>query len=356
MKLRDFFRSKGAGALTGGNIIVGDINNTPAEVSVSGDVTISNAGVTTIGGGKVTEAMQVLANNTTQNVSITKHGYAPIAPNDATKFLDGTGAWSTPSGAGDMLATLLNSEVAITAGGTTATISKMHKVSGSTTFTFPLPAASGNTGKLLGVHCLSTYTGICTLDGNSSETIDGALTRPMWAGESAILLCDGSNWFKVGGYTIPMTASATRATDQTSGVTNYGQPGTWSPTVMTAQTDGPAIMWNSGSGVLVCKRTGNYNVGGFNYPIITTRASPNDIIVGYTTAIVNGTNLSYYQQSTFNVSTVGGAAPAMATLKTALTTGDTVTMGTFTTGDTNGVWKLLGAGGSLITITEIPAW
>ncbi len=35
---------------------------------------------------------------TTNNVSITKHGFAPKAPNDATKYLDGTGAYTTPSG------------------------------------------------------------------------------------------------------------------------------------------------------------------------------------------------------------------------------------------------------------------
>lgn len=48
--------------------------------------------------GTVTEAMQVTADNTTNDVSITKHGYAPKAPNDATKFLDGTGAWAVPAG------------------------------------------------------------------------------------------------------------------------------------------------------------------------------------------------------------------------------------------------------------------
>jgi hypothetical protein len=35
---------------------------------------------------------------TTNNVSTSKHGFAPKAPNDATKFLDGTGAYSTPAG------------------------------------------------------------------------------------------------------------------------------------------------------------------------------------------------------------------------------------------------------------------
>lgn len=37
---------------------------------------------------------------TTNNVSTTKHGLAPKAPNDATKYLDGTGAYSVPAGGG----------------------------------------------------------------------------------------------------------------------------------------------------------------------------------------------------------------------------------------------------------------
>jgi hypothetical protein len=37
---------------------------------------------------------------TTNNVSTTKHGFVPKAPNVATQFLDGTGAWSTPAGTG----------------------------------------------------------------------------------------------------------------------------------------------------------------------------------------------------------------------------------------------------------------
>lgn len=37
---------------------------------------------------------------TTGNVSIAEHGFVPKAPNDATKYLDGTGAFSVPSGSG----------------------------------------------------------------------------------------------------------------------------------------------------------------------------------------------------------------------------------------------------------------
>jgi hypothetical protein len=44
----------------------------------------------------ITEAMQVLADNTTNDVSTLKHGYVPKAPNLTTQFLRGDGAWAAP--------------------------------------------------------------------------------------------------------------------------------------------------------------------------------------------------------------------------------------------------------------------
>jgi hypothetical protein len=46
-------------------------------------------------GAAIVEAAITLADNTTNNVSITKHGFTPKAPNVATQFLDGTGSWDT---------------------------------------------------------------------------------------------------------------------------------------------------------------------------------------------------------------------------------------------------------------------
>lgn len=72
---------------------------------LTGHVTGSGIGslVTTIANSVVTEAMQNLADNTTNDVSTTKHGYVPKAPNDTTKFLRGDGTWVAPSGGGGMI-------------------------------------------------------------------------------------------------------------------------------------------------------------------------------------------------------------------------------------------------------------
>jgi hypothetical protein len=89
----------------GGTVLYGN-----QTITLTGDVTgsgatsiattIANNAVTTakINNGAVTEAKLTLADNATGNVSTSAHGFAPKAPNDATKFLDGTGAYSVPAG------------------------------------------------------------------------------------------------------------------------------------------------------------------------------------------------------------------------------------------------------------------
>jgi hypothetical protein len=42
------------------------------------------------------------SDNTTNNVSTSKHGFAPKSPNIASEYLDGTGNYSTPAGAGGL--------------------------------------------------------------------------------------------------------------------------------------------------------------------------------------------------------------------------------------------------------------
>lgn len=118
-------------------------------------------------------------------------------------------------GAGDMLSILTNPAIAITAAAI-ATLDRMHICTGTTAnYTLGLPTAVGNAGKFIGVRMglIGVMSKLVTLDGNAAETIDGVASRIMWAGESAILMSDGTEWKKISGLSIPMMASIYLAAD-----------------------------------------------------------------------------------------------------------------------------------------------
>ncbi len=64
---------------------------------------------------------------------------------------------------------------------------------GAVTITFY--AASGNAGKIITVKKTDSSANAVTLDGNASETLDGATTLSLPKQyDSATLVCDGTNW------------------------------------------------------------------------------------------------------------------------------------------------------------------
>lgn len=94
-------------------------------------------------------------------------------------------SWASPSGS----ALALSSKT----GAYTVTTSDDIIVATSGSWTLTLYAASGNSGKVLRVK--NAGSGVITIDGNASETIDGATTFVMSQQyESIELACDGSNW------------------------------------------------------------------------------------------------------------------------------------------------------------------
>jgi len=92
--------------------IVAGTGITISPVTGVGVVTVTNPGVLSllVGAGvtlsgttgnitiTVSDATLSTSDITTNNVSTSKHGFAPKLPNDATKYLDGTGAYSVPAG------------------------------------------------------------------------------------------------------------------------------------------------------------------------------------------------------------------------------------------------------------------
>lgn len=72
----------------------------------------------------------------------------------------------------------------------------------SAAFTVTLPAASGLTGKSLIIKKTDSSANAVTVDGNSSETIDGYTTIQLAAINDWLeIVSDGSNWHKVAGFT-----------------------------------------------------------------------------------------------------------------------------------------------------------
>lgn len=95
-------------------------------------------------------------------------------------------------------------EISITAAAT-LTIDRAHVCLGtSADYNATLPPVSGNAGRIVSLRIAAGCTRWITLKGDGSETIDGSNTRRMWAHESATLLCNGTEWVKIGGRTIPI--------------------------------------------------------------------------------------------------------------------------------------------------------
>ncbi len=81
----------GAGLAETSDVLSVNVDSSTIEINTD-TLRVKDAGIT--------EAKIGLATaNTTNDVTTTKHGFVPVAPNDATKFLNGVGAWSVPAGA-----------------------------------------------------------------------------------------------------------------------------------------------------------------------------------------------------------------------------------------------------------------
>lgn len=156
----------------------------------------------------------------------------------------------------------LTTEIAITGGVTLSTYGKNWVCSGtSADYTVVLPTAVGHAGEYLALRMSSALTKLVTLDGNASETIDGALTRILWAGESCTLLSDGANWTKVAGKSKAMICAMRLASGTPSSAQNISTGGT--PTkvlVNQADVDTTGLMADTGNNRITIKRPGYYMV------------------------------------------------------------------------------------------------
>ena len=75
-------------------ILAANSDNTPAAVTIAEQRIVSRLTGGNIVGNTIDDVLSMLTDTTTNNVSTSKHGLTPKLPNDATKFLGGTGNYS----------------------------------------------------------------------------------------------------------------------------------------------------------------------------------------------------------------------------------------------------------------------
>lgn len=192
----------GSGNLRVGGSVTALSGVATTAVLASGSV---NAASYQVGGAALAESHLSLTDITTNDVSTTKHGLAPKLPNDATKYLDGTGAYTVPAGGGGG-----SNEWTVPATRTdTGAINNWAPgLSHNTLVRWNGAAdgsvsglAGGTTGQLVTIRNLTStkvlyllhQSGLSTA-GNKLKTLATTLPTPVAAGGWATLAYDGADW------------------------------------------------------------------------------------------------------------------------------------------------------------------
>lgn len=355
----------GATTLAAHGVVIGNGTSAVAVTGAgtSGQVLTSNGASadptfqTVAGTGTVTHSVGAL----TAKALVVGNGSADIdvlsSLGTSGQVLTSNGAGALPTwqaagaGSADMLSVLTSAEIAVT-GAVTATISRMHLCTGtSANYTVTLPAASGNAGKFIGFRMgtTSTLTKLVTLDGNASETINGATTRPMWSNESVVIMCDGSNWFRIGGPCgIPMVCQMSPSAN----ATNVPTATDYKVLIDTTNRDNTTRMADTSNHLITIQRAGDYLVTAYSRFLLSSNSTR---VISF--AFLNGTSgAGYLHQS--ETSGLTGAYVGLAI----------PSVGTYAAGDTLDLrarhaavidQQLLGSGttgDSFISVVEQIAW
>lgn len=238
-------------------------------------------------------------------------------------------------------------ETAISGGTTIATYGGSYVADCATACTINLPTVTGHAGDSLAFRIAST-SALVTLDGSGSQTLCNnscATTRIMWAGESALLLIDraGTYWQKVSGVSIPMTAHLRRGTNQT-GLTNA----TWTPIVMTSQTSGTSLLYDSVNGRITIVRPGTYNISGGAQADNLTSASTSYIYLAISKNGAGNVQGGKTQFKEISGSALGSYAFQAATA----VVGDYMSMDVYPVSGATAT----ATGDLYLSITEVPTW
>ena len=250
-----------------------------------------------------------------------------------------------------MVLTGAENAISATTALTASNLSEMNACTVSSAYTVTLPTPVSYNGQQIGIRVTPGSTKLLTL-ATAAGNIDGASTRIMWAGESALLESDGTNWVKIAGKTLPMTGMmsipASTVTVATGTVTNV-------PLTVTL-IDNTGLMCNTTNTYITVQRGNNYQVTGrISWPSIPGTGSARTITACY----VNGSSSTVAAQDERYA--INGSFPCISAVgEIALTASAYVTVSAF---QQSGSTLTLTAGsssspgaGTILSLTEIPAW
>lgn len=268
--------------------------------------------------------------------------------------------WRAATSGTSDLVTVGPNEVSIT-GATTLTSTAfglIHVCSGtSADYQVDLPSVSGNAGRIITIRMSNALTRFVTIAGAGGALIDGLATRLMWAQESCVLMCDGTNWTKIAGKSRPMVFSGENGAGVTvANATNVPI------SIATILQNNTGLMNDTVSSIVVCRirRAGVYALSA----LATLNRSGS--FAGF----------EAYGMIFLNATTSLATAPAMlAVVPTAIDTGglntyahvnyaitrtlaanDYLCLGTFQNTGGNMTTRTVNVVRPNISVTEIPNW
>lgn len=205
-------------------------------------------------------------------------------------------------------------------------------------------------GQVCRIRVDRTSTKLVTIDPAGSTTIDGSTTRIMWAGETAALQWNGTEWNKIAGKTIPMIAEL-YYTGSTIGAT-VDSTYTLVP-LNTAGIDNTGLMVNTGASKIVINRPGNYTVADMAIWLCGSTVSNNSQAVVFK----NGTGGTQAIGAVGSWSTTLVNLYQLAASKTvpAVVTDD-FSLAYYQTSGTTTPTLIGGRPTLYLTVTEIPSW
>jgi len=263
----------------------------------------------------------------------------------------GTGA-TTKSDALTNLGILdLTQELSVSASGLLATsaLGRSVAVTASAVVNAELPTAS--VGAYINIRVTRASTNYVVVF-KTGVNIDGATYRIMLPGESVLLMFNGSEWVKISGVSKPVRGGAQRTASQSILANAYTQ-------IIFTSTFGDSsfsnFLYNSGSGNLLCKRAGIYQISA-TAGILGTGVTGSDFQI----AIVKNAGVPTLAPNVLSLSSIDAAKTRVVGNVSGifeLVDGDIIGVVVYVTTGTGIVVEYNSPSiAPTISVTEIPSW